>query len=79
MQTPKAVVYTTKLVKVIEQKHKHSIYYYLIIVDKERKLLLREKPCLADIHAIFSIEKLNHGTITVPDLKSLKNYHRSIK
>lgn len=33
---------------------------YLIVVNKEWKLFLGEKSGLSNIHAIFSIEKLNH-------------------
>jgi hypothetical protein len=46
-----------------------SYYTHLIVVYKEWKLVLREKSGLANIHAIFSIEKLDHGTIAVPNLK----------
>lgn len=33
---------------------------YLTVVDEKWKLLLREKSCLGYIHAIFTVEKLNH-------------------
>ena len=55
------------------RKHSHSwegiihvacllkiIPYYLIVVYEEWELLLGEKSGLANIHAIFSIEKLDH-------------------